>query len=67
MKNELPFWLFLFITLFDIGSTPKDIAGSESVTKYIHNNCTASKGLGSENIMANRIDIISPMLQDNRK
>ena len=51
----------LFIISFSGFSSPKAIAGSESVTKLIHNNCIASNGDFIPRINPTNIVTISPM------
>lgn len=57
----------LFIMSLLAGSTPRDIAGKESVTKFTHKSCTASNGDGKPNNIAANMVRISPILLDNRK
>ena len=52
----------IFITPFSGFSSPSAIAGSESVTKFINNNCIVVNGFGKLANKANTIAIIPPKL-----
>ena len=52
---------FRFIISFSGGSKPIAIAGSESVTKFTHNNCIANKGDLNPNTNPINMVTISPM------
>ena len=61
---KIPFLLFigfLFIIFFSGLPKPNAIAGKESVTKLIHNNCIASNGDFTPNISPINIVTISPI------
>ena len=49
------------------GSIPNAIAGSESVTKFIHNNCIAKSGVSSPNNSPKNIATISPTFVASKK
>src|SRR5690554_5818032 len=57
---------FFFITSLSPGSTPKAIAGNESVIKLIHNIWVGNRGTGQKNNTDRKIAITSPRLQDNK-
>ncbi len=48
-------------------STPKEIAGRESVTRLTQSNCTATNGVGNPKSMAENMVSISPTLLESRK
>ena len=57
----------LFIASFAVFSSPREIAGNESVTRLTQRSWMAASGEDSPRIIAANTVIISPMLQDKRK
>ena len=56
-----------FIKFSSQGSTPKAIAGKESVTRFTHKSCIGQRGVAQPIKRAVKIVIISPMFEDSRK
>ena len=56
----------VFIIFFSGFSSPRAIAGNESVTKFINNNCNVVNGFDQFANTANTIAIIPPKFPENK-
>ena len=54
-KLSLGFLGFFLITSLSPGSMPREIAGNESVIKFIHNICVGRRGTGQKKRIENRM------------